>query len=74
MVFWDVMPCSLVEGYQHSRQTCCLLYRVHSLKIEATSFSSTRHHISGGCNLDTAMRTLGLTKAIVVLIIIQLVL
>jgi hypothetical protein len=37
-VFWDVMPCSLVESY-HTAGTSCLQLKGRTLKITAAGFS-----------------------------------
>jgi hypothetical protein len=31
--FWDVMPCSFVDGYQHFGVTCLSIFRVEESNI-----------------------------------------
>jgi hypothetical protein len=38
-VCWDVMPCSLVDGYQCFRGTCC--FHSCTLKMEVLGYSET---------------------------------
>lgn len=71
------MPCSLVEGYSttnmlsHILITCPIDGGNRFLQNVGTHlYSSTQHHISGDCTHDTATRTSGLTKAVVLLIMI----
>jgi hypothetical protein len=50
MVFWDVMPCSLVDRYQHYGATCCLHLQErrwghHVLPNSGTYLPKQQHHI-----------------------------
>lgn len=44
MVFWNVLPCSVVCGYRYSRGMCCLCLKVTSLtKVSCALKRETAH-------------------------------
>lgn len=49
-VFWDVMPCNLMDTYGRFRGTCCLYQQGTKesgfLKISVYFYQSTRRHFS----------------------------